>query len=112
MSPHQRDECVKAIIELARQNALISQANHEAMTTVRRMLETTDAPPDPPADEHQEILSVWDNYPEGTRLTREQIADALKLSRDNGTLAKRLRDMVRTKQLANDRHPPGYYPID
>lgn len=58
------------------------------------------------------ILAVWDRYPDGQRLTREQIADALGLSRDNGTLAGKLRSLVKEKVLANDRNPPGYYLVD
>lgn len=64
-------------------------------------------------DEDERILAVWHRFPQGTRLTREQIADALGLSRDNGSLGKHLGRLKAAGRLGND-YPkvPGYYVME
>lgn len=64
-------------------------------------------------DEDERILAVWDKFPQGTRLTREQIADALGLSRDNGSLGKHLGRLKAAGKLGND-YPKvaGYYVME
>lgn len=105
MSPHElQSESRKMLLEaLRRQQQLIDRLAQIALLD--------DMPALVPTREEQEIIALFDRYPEGERMTREVIADLLGKERDNGTLAARLRGMVKRGFLGNDRRPPGYYLI-
>ena len=104
MLPHEdRSEVLRTLLELARQNAIIVQANLSAMDTLRQLFADHEPPADPPTKEEQEILDLFDA---GTTLTGAKIATFLGDETDNGTLRNRLSTMVKKGLLLNKR--PGY----
>lgn len=106
---------VSKILEAA---SLLFQQQSQQLGQLLALAETAIKQGKPPAasdivDEEERILAVWDKFPQGTRLTREQIADAIGLSRDNGSLGKHLGRLKAAGRLGND-YPkvPGYYVVE
>lgn len=76
----------------------------ETVSTIRTLLETSTRPAAPePTPQEQEILDLFEP---GAVLTGMQVADMLGDAPDNGTLRRRLAEMVRRGLLVNRR--PGY----
>lgn len=96
---------------------VVSVAIQEQARNLDRLLQLAEtlakqpkATPDAAEDEDDRIIAVWAKYPQGTRLTKEQVCDALGADRSNGSIGAALSRLKKAGRLGND-YPkvPGYF---